>query len=320
MYTINRYFLLLLMGILIILVICPGPASAISVVGAKYMETVNAGDTVTHTMTVSTKATDPSMDIVVDVLGFEQTKGKSYSPLSAADDASPDSARKFITLDTGSFHLNPGESKNVTATIVIPEDAGDGERYAIISIHNTPAGVGTTPFITAISVPVTITITQHGHQKGTAEGSGKHKNPKPTIGLSVSGTQTFGDKMLVGDNVNTTANTVRTTVISNVPWILTVRDDLSISKPVGTAGYMAEWDGISAYTVKGKVLTTPFEVSEDGTTYVRLTGSSLPLLKGNTAGTFVNHPYFKQTIVLADTRVAIGHSYGMVVTFDVRAT
>ena len=168
MYNRKRFYPFVLIGILIILVVVPGPVSAINVVGAKYMETVNAGDTVTHTITVSTKPADPAMDIVVDVLGFGQTEGKSYSSLSPAEDTSPYSARKFITLDTGSFHLNPGDSKKITATIVIPKDVGDGGRYAMISLHNAPSGSGTTAYITAISVPVMITIAgSQIQQKGT---------------------------------------------------------------------------------------------------------------------------------------------------------
>jgi len=165
MYTMNHVYPLLLMGMLIVLVICPGPASAINVVGAKYMETVNAGDTATHIITVSTKPTDPPMDIVVDVWGFGQTEGKSYSSLSAADDSSPYSARKFITLDARSFHLDSGESKKITATIVIPNDVGDGGRYAIISLHNAPSGDGTTAYVTAIAVPVMITFANSNLQQ-----------------------------------------------------------------------------------------------------------------------------------------------------------
>lgn len=168
MYNMNRFYPLLLMGALIILLVCAGPASAINVTGAKYMESVNAGDTVTHMITVSTKATEPSMDIVIDVWGFGQTEGKSYSSLSPANDTSPYSARNFITLDTGSFHLNPGESKKITATIVIPKDVGDGGRYAIISLHNAPTGNGTTAYVTAISIPVMITIAKSNiQQKGS---------------------------------------------------------------------------------------------------------------------------------------------------------
>lgn len=158
MNTTTRRYPLLLIGILIFLVVCPGPASAITVIGAKYMETVNAGDTVTHAITVSTKETDIPMDIVIDTWGFGQTAGKSYSLRSAKEDTSPYSARKFITLDTTAFHLNPGESKKITATIVIPDDAGDGGRYAIISLHNAQSGNGTTAYVTAVSIPVMLTI------------------------------------------------------------------------------------------------------------------------------------------------------------------
>ena len=171
MYNLKRFYPLLLMGVLIILVICPGPASAINVVGSKYMETVNPGDTVTHTIIISTTATDPPMDIVVDVLGFGQTAGQSYTSLSAADDTSPYSARKFITLDARSFHLDSGESKTITATIVIPNNVGDGGRYAIISLHNAPSGDGTTAYVTAIAVPVMITIANSNlQQTGTITG------------------------------------------------------------------------------------------------------------------------------------------------------
>jgi len=168
MHTINRFYPVLFMGIMIILVICTYPASAINVGGAKYMDTVKAGDTVIHMITVSTQATDPPMDIVVDVWGFGQTETMSYSSLSAADDTSPYSARKFITLDTGSFHLDPGDTKKITATITIPNDVGSGGRYAIISLHNAPSGSGTTAYVTAIAVPVMITIANSNlQQKGS---------------------------------------------------------------------------------------------------------------------------------------------------------
>ena len=58
----------------------------------------------------------------------------------------------------------------------------------------------------------------------------------------VTGSNSFGI-MTVGDNPNSTANSVMTTVNSNVPWTLAVRDALSNSKPAGTEGKMAEWDG-----------------------------------------------------------------------------
>jgi hypothetical protein len=64
----------------------------------------------------------------------------------------------LITLSSPSFHLNPGESKEITATIAVPTSVGDGGRYAIITIHNAPVGNGSTLIVTQIAVPVLITI------------------------------------------------------------------------------------------------------------------------------------------------------------------
>jgi hypothetical protein len=152
---------------------------------------------------------------------------------------------------------------------------------------------------------------------GTAAVSG---NPESTISLDVAGSQSFG-AMTLGDNLNSSANTVSTTVYSNVPWTLTVRDALSDAKTAGSAGKMAEWDGVSAYPADGKVLVTPLKMGLTSDTDVILSGASQTLTNGATAGTFVNYPYFKQTIVIADPRLeTAGHVYRMVVTFDVGAT
>lgn len=152
-------------------------------------------------------------------------------------------------------------------------------------------------------------------QTGTAAVSG---NPVSTISLEVTGTHSFGTAMIVGDNFNTTANTVNATVLSNLPWTITVKDALSDTKPVGTDGKMAEWDGTSSYA-GGHVLATPFQMSGDGSTYYNLPAAASPqtLFSGVTAGTYYNYPYFKQTVVIADQRLtATDHVYRTVVTFD----
>ncbi len=266
----NRFYPLVLMAFLMILIVCPGPASAINVVGAKYMETVTAGDTVTHTITVSTKATDPSADIVIDTWGFGQTAGKSYSTLSASEDTSPYSARKFITLDTASFHLNPGESKTITATIALPGNVGDGGRYAIISLHNAPSGEGTTGYITAISVPVMITIAksnlvQTGKISEVKVGEIVSGQPlKITTSLQNTGnvhyyqtrnTVTVSDS---GENVIGTASTAPS-VYAIIPTY-TVNYDVTLDKSLspGTYGVKSEVSLEDGTILDSK--TTTFEV------------------------------------------------------------
>ncbi len=270
MHTMSRFYPLLLMGILILLVVCPGPAAAINVVGAKYMGTVNAGDTVTHTITISTTATDSPMDIAIDVLGFGQTADQSYSSLSPADDTSPYSARKYITLDTGSFHLNPGETKKITATIVIPKDAGNGGRYAMISLHNAPFMSGTTAYVTAISIPVMITIANSQLQptgtiteiKASEPVTGKPlhiitvlKNTGNILYYSTKNTVTVSDS---GGNPIATAST-DPSVFAIIPTF-TVNYDLSLDKSLdpGTYNVKSEVSLENGFLIDSK--TSPVEV------------------------------------------------------------
>jgi hypothetical protein len=98
------------------------------------------------------------MDLTVDVLGLGQSPQQSSIGLSPEKDTSPYSARTFITVSPQTFHLAPGGSQEVKATITIPMDVGKGGRYAMITIRNAPTGTGSTVIVTAISVPVIVAI------------------------------------------------------------------------------------------------------------------------------------------------------------------
>jgi len=132
--------------------------SNLIVSGAIIEGDVVPGTTYTHTITVSTRSTDSPMDILVDIDGLGQTPDGAVQALAATDDASQFSARSFITVDNSSFHLDPGGSQQVNATITIPANAGDGGRYAVIYIHNQPVGSGQVGIVSAINVPVYLTI------------------------------------------------------------------------------------------------------------------------------------------------------------------
>jgi hypothetical protein len=160
---------LFVIGFLVSIFLLASPALAgLKVINAKFAGTASPGDTITFTMTVSTSSSDPPTNVNADVTGFGQAPDKSYSVLSPADDTSPYSARTYITLSASTLLINPGESKDVTATITIPKNAGAGGRYAFIYFHTTPAGAGTTGVVTAILVPVMITLSGPGAtQAGT---------------------------------------------------------------------------------------------------------------------------------------------------------
>ena len=131
----------------------------LTVSSAILVADVSPGEKLTHEMTVSIGKTDAATDIVVEILGMAQSPDGVFWALGASQDTSPYSARSLITVDKSSFHLEPGASQNVTATIQIPSDIGAGGRYSIIKIATQakPGGAGIS-FIMAANVPVYLTV------------------------------------------------------------------------------------------------------------------------------------------------------------------
>jgi hypothetical protein len=129
--------------------------TGLSVSGAKLVATASPGDIFTHQITVSIGSSDPPTDITLQVSPMAQYP--DGTPRQSSD-AGPYSASGFITLDKDSFHLDPGGSQTVTATISIPKDVGDGGRYALITVATSPPAGSTLSVITAVNVPIYITI------------------------------------------------------------------------------------------------------------------------------------------------------------------
>jgi hypothetical protein len=140
--------------------IIAAPAAAVKVEGAKIMLDVEPGTTYLFPMAVSTKATDSPADYAIDVLGFGQSPDAgSYQGLEASADASPYSARSFVSVEQSLVHLDPGERVAFNAVLEVPANAGDGGRYAIILIHPAETGGAQASFATAVAVPVMLTVT-----------------------------------------------------------------------------------------------------------------------------------------------------------------
>ena len=111
-----------------------------------------------HIMVVGIDKDDVATGIVVEVNGFGQQLDGVPRALSPEVDTSPYSASGFINVDKTSFHLEPGESKKVTATINIPTDVGDGGRYAVIQIRTAVPREGMVGIVSGITVPIFLTI------------------------------------------------------------------------------------------------------------------------------------------------------------------
>jgi hypothetical protein len=149
-------------AVLIALVILAAPAvkgadKGLEVQGAILSRDVTAGQSLTHKMTVSIGIDDEATDITIRLGEFGQKLDGSYELLDTAPDPTL-SASPFITLDKDLFHLEPGGSEVVTATIRIPADAGAGGRYALINIKTEATGGGGVGTISAVNVPIALII------------------------------------------------------------------------------------------------------------------------------------------------------------------
>jgi len=157
-----RRTLRLVLGFTLVLVLATAfaiqPVTAVTVEGIKIMQDVLPGTTFQFPMAVSIGPDALPSDYAIDVVGFGQSPGGSYSPLAAAVDTGPFSARSFVTVDSSLVHLDSGQRMAFNATIRVPENVGEGGRYALIHIHPTAVGGGEGALATAVIVPVMLTI------------------------------------------------------------------------------------------------------------------------------------------------------------------
>ncbi|MFA4850491.1 MAG: hypothetical protein WC626_12255 [Methanoregula sp.] len=275
--------------LVLLMVWCIAPVSAVGVQGAKYMGSIAPGGSVNHTMIVSNDADQKPMDIQIDVVGFGQAMDKGYTNLAPANDLSPYSGRKFITLSDTTMHLEPGTSKNVIATIKLPTDVGSGGRYAIISVHAIPKTGAA--FTTGVNIPVLITVSG---TKPTESGSIQNVDTgKVAIGQPIEVKTTFTNT----GNYHY-YNTINKVTISDSKGNFIANASTSPSAfaiiPGSTVQYIAKPEiatlGTGTYTVHsgisldGRVLdekTTTFEITKP---YIPpVTESNITLIPGSPA-------------------------------------
>lgn len=143
---------------LLLFPVLPTATAGLGAAGAIIERNVNPGESFAHEVTVSADNTGDPMDIVVDILGLNQSLEGENIELSENEDSSPYSARTFLKASPSKFHLEPGKSQEVLVEGTIPSNAAPGGRYAMINIHSLPIGNGTIGIVVAIDIPVRLTI------------------------------------------------------------------------------------------------------------------------------------------------------------------
>jgi P pilus assembly chaperone PapD len=150
----------LALALSLLLVLAPPAFAGLRVAGAKIEAIVAPGSQTAYEINVA-DTSDTPMEVAIEVKGYGDAPS-GVSILDPDEDNSPYSARGFLSVSPDTFHLEPGESRDVTVTAEIPADIGDGGRYAIIYIH-TVAPEGSS-FATAAAVAARVLLTIEGSE------------------------------------------------------------------------------------------------------------------------------------------------------------
>lgn len=133
------------------------PVSAgLRVDGAKIEAGVSPGSVAIYEMKVS-DTSDTPMDIAIEVKGYGEAES-GVQVLDPEEDNTLYSAREYLSVSPDRFHLEVGESRDVTVTAKIPVQVGGGGRYAIIYIHTVPPEGASFATVTAVAARVLLTI------------------------------------------------------------------------------------------------------------------------------------------------------------------
>lgn len=151
-------FSLLLATWLLLWLALPGAAAGgLTVFGGKIETVVIPGSSTTFTMEVA-NTTDAPMDIGVEVKGYGMSTSQDFIVLEPEDDTSLYSAFALLRISPMTFRLEPSKSQTVTITTNIPNEIGNGGRYAIVFIHTIPQPGGAVGVISAVAARVLLTI------------------------------------------------------------------------------------------------------------------------------------------------------------------
>ncbi len=224
---------------------------------------VSPGDTITHKMTLSLVETDSPMDLTVEVNDIDNVKS-TYS------------ARDFVSVDKISFHLEPGEPQDVTATVHIPSDVGDGGRYAVINLRQKPTGTGVAPVV-AVNVRLYLTIkdSQFIHEGEITEVSaGEAISGKPVnIFITFKNTGNHHFKFKAEVTVSNAQGEVLDTIytaLSPSPVIPSMSKEIKVSFIPKT-----KLD-VGVYSIKSKIMLEDGTVLDTGSATFELTETYLP--------------------------------------------
>jgi methionine-rich copper-binding protein CopC len=99
--------------------------------------------------------------------GLGQAGDGSFNYVATADDVNADSARSMVNVSPATISMQPGGEQKLTITVTVPQNVGDGIRYAMVRVTGTPGGVAAQQVGIAVElgVPVIVTISNTNLKK-----------------------------------------------------------------------------------------------------------------------------------------------------------
>jgi hypothetical protein len=138
----------------LIILVLPLAQASFTVTGVLCLAEVTPGQAFRHVVDVAINDSIDPKEYFVDVIGMGQNLNGSVFELMPESDVSPYTARPFLHAYPQSFHLDPGGHKNITTEIMIPDDIGEGTRYALVRIRSEPIGGPLVGISVAVDVPI----------------------------------------------------------------------------------------------------------------------------------------------------------------------
>lgn len=133
------------------------PASGITVSGVALVTDVSPGEQIIFNMTADAGDVSEPVDVEAHVIAF--THDLECNRVIIPDNETfPYTARDFLKVTPERATIEPGEKVVFALEGIVPEDVGDGGRYALVEISTVPSGDETVGFSSGVDVPVFLTI------------------------------------------------------------------------------------------------------------------------------------------------------------------
>jgi hypothetical protein len=116
------------------------------------------GATTSTELTVRSAA---NLSVKIKAQGLGQSRDGNFVAIPPESDTGAFSARPMITATPENLELKPGDTVKVTVNVTLPTDAGEGTRYAILSITGfppTPTGSSNVGFGVDLGVSTIVQI------------------------------------------------------------------------------------------------------------------------------------------------------------------